>query len=98
MLHPLREGESVGPVWPLLPGVAVQFSLTCHDPNSARAFVPSFFLSFVSRASCLLLHSCHTHSHANAVVSHSARWLLEEGLGRQAVTVTGPHGRVMDHG
>lgn len=44
-----EKGGSVGPDRPLLPGVAVQFSLTCHDPNSARAFVPSFFLSFVSR-------------------------------------------------
>lgn len=41
-----EKGGSVGPVWPLLPGVAVQFSLTCHDPNSARAFVPSFFFVF----------------------------------------------------
>lgn len=88
MLHPAIQTCSVGPVRPLLPGVAVQFSLLTTQ------FRPSV-CSFVSRASCLLLHSCHTHSHANAVMSHSAHWLLEEGLGRQAVTVTGPHGRVM---
>lgn len=89
MLHPAIQTCSVGPVRPLLPGVAVQFSLLTTQ------FRPSVCSLFVSRASCLLLHSCHTHSHANAVMSHSAHWLLEEGLGRQAVTVAGPHGRVM---
>lgn len=56
-----EKGGSVGPVRPLLPGGAVQFSLTCQRSNSARAFVRLFF--FVSRASvCCSTAATPTHT------------------------------------